>query len=171
MSNKIKEKFAAVVLLLMLSLASLITLNNCKDKTENVYGDNFVTSMINYKKLPLVEGTLNGQSAYFILDTGATISILDSEQLKNYKVVNKGLSEDYVVGYGGVDSESYELDNVNILIGKDVSLTERFQGKNIKTIVNTVKTFSGKKIVGIIGNNNISSNKLILDFNKGTITK
>lgn len=171
MTKKTKEKLMTIFLLLIAPTMLLMNLGNCKEKSDTLHGENFITNIVDYKRLPLVEGTLNGQTVYFILDTGATVSILDNEQLKNYNVINKGLSEDYVVGYGGVDSESYELGNVNILVGKNLSLTEPFQGKNIKTIVSTVRSFSGKKIVGIIGNNNISSNKLILDFNKGIITK
>lgn len=129
--------------------------------------DGFVANITNTSTIPIVKGTLNNKPAYFILDTGASISILDTKQIKSYGVnaVGEGV---LVIGYGGADSPTFELEFVNVHMGT-LSLNADFHGKDISNIVSVVKKISGKNIVGIIGNNNISRSRLVLDFNKNLV--
>ena len=143
-----------------------VTMNRCTKEDP----DNLVTRMIDYSKIPMVKATINGREALFLLDTGATISIIDINQIAQYNIRNTGISEMSVAGYGGVDVISYDLDKPQIKMGT-VYLSEEFHGKDIKTIVEVIRKGTGKKVLGIIGNNNISTSRLILNFKDGTITR
>lgn len=150
-----------------LLILSLLLFNvQCEKKSDPLA----ITKMLDYNFIPIVEGTLNGHKCYFLLDTGASISILDINQTKNYNV-RKFVGDDVgVVGYGGVTMVNYDLENYSIYLG-NVKLTEDFQGKDIGTIVKTISKQTNYKIVGIIGNNNIATNDFILNFKTGEIIK
>ena len=158
------KKIKIITLLLLSSL--LIT---CKKEDMPVDGK-YVASIADVEFLPIVKGTVNGKAAYFILDSGASVSILDYNQLSDYNIKSVGVSDVGVVGYGGSDFKSYDIDNPTIFMGNE-RMGQDFNARDIKTIVNTVSKNSKYKIIGIIGNNNISSSKLILDFKNNKITK
>lgn len=153
----------------LLMLVGLMTLTVTQCKEESLQ-DGVVAKMIDYKFIPIVQGTLNGNRAYFLLDTGASISIIDIQQAKKYGVRTTESDGAGVVGYGGVTMLNYDLSNCDIYLGK-TRLGNEFNGKDIDIIVKTINKHSGYQIVGIIGNNNIAPNKFVLNFGSGYITK
>lgn len=161
------KKLLPLGLVVILTVILSTFLLTCEKKSND---PNIQTHMIDYRKIPLVEGTLNGRKALFILDTGATISIIDINQIKEYNIQNTGTSEGTVVGYGGTDDMTYDLKNVDVKVGK-IDFMVSFQGKNIANIVRVIKKYNNRQIVGIIGNDNISDRNLILNFRTGEITK
>ena len=170
----IKRNLGTLIVTLFWIIVLCFVLIKCK-KDEPIVQSNTiaveqVTKIIDYKFLPIIEGKLNGKIAYFLLDTGASISVIDKNQFEKYGVIEVGKSDTGVVGYGGTDSELNILENVNVYVG-NTNLTGEFHGKNIKTIVQTINKSSGYKVVGILGNNNISTNRWILDFKNGNILK
>lgn len=165
--NKIWTLGLLFGLLITVSLISV----KCKKDEPIPVGETIVSKMVDRNKIPLVQATLNGKPALFILDTGATISIIDINQTDDFGIINEGESEGTtVVGYGGSENRTYDLRNVNVRTG-DTKFMVGFQGKDIKTIVDVVKKYNNRKIVGIIGNDNISDRNLILNFRTGNITK
>ena len=120
--------------------------------------------------LPIVEGTLNGKRALFLLDTGASVSILDLKSATNYNV-RIGTTEDMGIGgYGGVTSDINSLSNVDLRLGAE-KMKDKFSGKDIQYLVQAIRKNTGYTIVGIIGNNNITESRLILDFENNVILK
>ena len=152
---------------LIIVIATLVGMfvGSCK-KDEPTPG--LVTKIDDFRRLPIVKGTLNGQKANFILDTGATISVIDLNQLSKYKVRNGGPMDDVVIGYGGTVSSKVYLNNVEVKLG-DLVLSSEFQGQDIGQLLGVIEEQTGTKLVGIIGNNNISKSKLTLDFKRGEV--
>lgn len=148
----------------------LLIPNSCK-KEINVSND-FIYShkIIQREFLPIVEGNLNGRKANFLLDTGASISILDLKEAKKYGVVVGGTIDMNVGGYGGVTNDLNSLTNVNLFLGSE-QMKDKFDGKDIEYLIKAIKSNTGVSIIGIIGNNNITSSNLILDFETNNLLK
>lgn len=127
-----------------------------------------VTSLLDFSHVPIIAGTLNGKKAYFMLDTGASISVLDTNQAKDYMFSIIGDSGVEITGIGSNRSESKEIGKSLIKVGEK-TLTEEFIGKDLRDVVRAVSSGSGYNIVGIIGTNNIWRNNWVLDFKRGKI--
>ena len=155
---------------LIVSTLLILLMIGCK-KEENVSND-FVYKhkFIQRDFLPIVSGTLNGGEVNFLLDTGASISILDIQEATKHGV-RKGQTSDLEIGgYGGVTSDILELKNVSVKLGNE-NMTQDFKGKDIQYLIKGIRGATGLSIVGIIGNDNISSSNLILDFETNNILK
>jgi hypothetical protein len=112
-------------------------------------------------KVPIIEGILNGKKAYFIVDSGASISILDVNQSKEYFFDCLDL-ESTVLGFGG-KSTYYTLSNVNVDLKLIPTITE-FKGNDLKLLVKTIDKHSGVKIVGILGSDIFKKNGIQIDY-------
>lgn len=155
---------------LIVTTLLILLMIGCK-KEENVSND-FVYKheFVQRDFLPIVAGTLNGSKVYFLLDTGASISILDLKQSSRFGV-KQGLLEDLQIGgYGGVTSNITRLENVDIRLGTEI-MTQDFKGKDIQYLIKAIYQNTGVSILGIIGNDNISNSNLILDFETNNILK
>lgn len=155
--------------LFLLGLISF-SLISCK-KELNVSNDfTYSHKFVERDFLPIVKGTLNGKKAYFLLDTGASVSILDLKKSSEYGV-GIGNTEDIgVAGYGGATSDITELTNVDLRFGTE-RMKDKFSGKDIGYLIEVIRKNTGFEIVGIVGNNNITTSKLILDFENNVILK
>lgn len=150
----------------------LISLSLVACKKEVVVSNDFVYShkILQRDFLPIVEGTLNDKTAYFLLDTGASLSILDLKKSSEYGVKIGNTEDVGIGGYGGVTSDINELQNVNLRLGTEY-MDGKFSGKDIQYLIRGVRDNTGFEIVGIIGNNNIAGSNLILDFENDVILK
>jgi predicted aspartyl protease len=72
-----------------------------------IAGESFAqdtTAIMVIKNIPIIKGTINGKAAYFVVDTGASITILNGALARaySYKVVdNRYLERCRIVGLGG----------------------------------------------------------------------
>lgn len=117
-------------------------------------------------KVPLVQTNLNNKSCYLMIDTGASISILDINQKKdyNFKVLK---NSNFVLGVGG-KSNYYNLENVILKLDTTFYNTD-FKGNDMSVLVNTIKLNTGIKIVGILGSDFFKQNEVIIDYSTNTI--
>lgn len=154
-----------VIILLTITLGVII---GCKKEVSNdfIYRHEFVQR----DYLPMVEGTLNGKKAYFLLDTGASVSILDLKASSMYGVNDLGEDDIPISGYGGTSTGVSRLSNVDVKLG-NLKSVDKFLGKDIGYLIKTIKNATGYQIVGIIGNNNIAGDNMILDFENNMILK
>lgn len=127
-----------------------------------------VTKLLDSSHVPIIEGVLNGKKAYFMLDTGASISVLDTNQSKDYMFSIIGDSDVEITGIGSNRSESKEIGKSLVKVGES-TLKETFIGKDLRDVVRAVSSGSGYNIVGIIGTNNIWRNSWVLDFKRSKI--
>ena len=112
-------------------------------------------------KVPIIEGILNGKKAYFIVDSGASISILDINQSREYSFNCLDL-ENTVVGFGG-KSTYYTLSNVNVDL-KLIPTISEFKGNDLKLLVKTIDKHTNVKIVGILGSDIFKKNEIQIDY-------
>ncbi|MBX2842302.1 MAG: retroviral-like aspartic protease family protein [Flammeovirgaceae bacterium] len=124
------------------------------------------TKILNKTGMPIIEGTLNGKKAYFLLDTGSSLSLLNSLDAKKYGFrlwKQKSIS---ISGIGGRGSKLWEVIHADIKIGN----------KNIKGMINAlnisgIEQFLRKKtkyrISGIIGSDVMQYHGFVVDYTEG----
>lgn len=117
-------------------------------------------------KVPIIKASLNNKPCYLMVDTGASISILDITQTKsyNFKVFNVA---NEVLGIGG-KSKYFGLSNVNVQLDS-INLSDSFHGGDLSFLVKTIELNSGFKIVGIIGSDVFKAQGFKIDYYTNSI--
>ena len=136
--------------------------------SDHNFKDGKVT-FVSVEKTPIVKGTLNGKEAYFIIDSGASISVLDDNQADDY-LFTLGYSEGDISGYGG-QSSPRSTSEVDINIG-GVDFSFRlglYRSQDIQNVVDAIKENGGIEIVGIIGSNVMKDLGIIIDYSSNAL--
>lgn len=95
----------------------------------------------------VVEGKVNGKQAFFLVDTGASVGLMDYAQRKEYKIEAGNRYHGTLVGAGG------ELRNVRVsgtfadVGGRTIP---QFLLADISHVVNSIRRETGLEILGII---------------------
>lgn len=122
------------------------------------------------EKIPVVKGTLNNKTVYYIIDSGASLSVLDETQSKTY---GYGIFDNPEygngVGYGGV-ARFKEAVGVDAYIG-GIKINTVFRAQNLSLLVEAIQRQNGIKIVGIVGCDWLKDNEVIIDFKDNTLRK
>lgn len=95
----------------------------------------------------IVEGTLNDKVAYFLIDTGASVGLIDDTQVKKY---NLSVGRKYggtLVGAGGT---MYDVRYCNTFANVGGKTIPQFLLTDIEGVVKSIKHETGIEIVGII---------------------
>jgi|GEM_PF-1715771 len=112
---------------------------------------------------PIVECTLNSKKAYFLIDTGSTITVLDLSQKKGYGFfTHKRLSKE-LYGFGGKHLGVWSVLDVNLKIGGRFVATP-FLGVSLSQLKESISKRTGYTITGIIGSDVIRDYGIIIDF-------
>ena len=95
----------------------------------------------------IIEGQVNGKSAYFLIDTGASVGLIDKEKKKKY-----GLKEGFsyhgtLIGAGGEMKDVKHCDTFVEFEGKTIP---QFLLADISNVVKSIKRETGIAILGII---------------------
>jgi hypothetical protein len=151
----------------LLFLLNCMLISNVYQKTEPTNFSGGQVLFVTVDKVPVVKGTLNGKEAYFIIDSGASISILDRAQVGKYKFQIGDTMNGSISGYGG-ESSPNEANNINLIIG-DVKFDGKYRTQDISNIVSSIQSSSGIKIVGIIGSNVMKKKGIIIDYDNNSL--
>lgn len=113
-------------------------------------------------ELPVVTFYNEGKKFNFLLDTGATLSVIDSNILNNFpheKKENTGV-------IFGMEGNKIDVSYINAsLMYRDKIYEEEFQVVDMAAPFNEVKAESGVTLSGILGNSFFKKYQYILDFN------
>ncbi len=149
----------------ILLLFLLISCNGSTEEPKFIDGKVKFTSV---NKIPVIEGKLNGKKAFFILDTGASLSVLDEKQSKEYGFSTTDLDSDtHISGYGG-NTSMKEAVSENVNVG-GVDFNGNYYSQDISNIVNVIRANEGVKISGIIGCDILKTKGAIIDLSENTI--
>lgn len=114
----------------------------------------------------IVEGQVNGKAAHFLIDTGATVGLMDYDQRKDYDLAVGSRYHGTLVGAGG------ELKNVKVcntfleLEGKSIP---QFLLADIGHVVKSIKRETGIGILGIISLSQMKMVGIQIDANDNMI--
>ena len=139
---------------------------SCNAQENSFEGDGKV-DFIAVSKVPVVEGTINGKQAFFIVDSGASLSVLDDNQ-SDYFEFSTSKSNIAAAGYGGVASFGNASD-VKLTVGGKRFNTD-FKSQDLSKIVDLIRENDGVEISGIIGSDIMKDYHFIIDYADLTIS-
>ena len=118
-------------------------------------------------KRPIIEVTINGRKAYMLVDTGASIGVIDSLRLDEYGVGMGSSLGGTVTGVGGSQEEVRHTKNCTVDVG-GVKLYQ-FVTFNLSSVASSIERETGIKISGIIGTTQIKMSEMKIDLDNGYI--
>lgn len=95
----------------------------------------------------IIEGQVNGKAAYFLVDTGASVAIMDDNQRRDYDLVEGREFPSKVLGVGG---EMKDVHFCNTLVDFHGKMIPQFLLGDISGVVKSIMRETGLKILGII---------------------
>lgn len=99
------------------------------------------------EKRLIIEGIVNGKTANFLLDTGASVGLIDDTKVKKYDLAAGKRFNGTLVGAGG---EMRNIRHCNTFVnvgGRDIP---QFLIADIESVVKSIKKETGLEILGII---------------------
>lgn len=104
------------------------------------------TKSISEKRL-IVEGRVNGMAAYFLIDTGASVGLMDDNQVRDYDLVKGRRYNGTLIGAGG---EMRGVRHCNTFVELEGKTIPQFLLADISGVVDSIRRETGIEILGII---------------------
>lgn len=114
----------------------------------------------------IVNGLVNGKTACFLVDTGASVGLMDDNQAKDYELVIGKRFHSTLVGAGG---EMRNVRHCNTFAEVGGKTIPQFLLADISEVVRSIKKETGVKILGIIGLSQMSLAGVNIDVNSNEI--
>ena len=95
----------------------------------------------------IIEGIVNGKSANFLIDTGASVGLIDDTQVKRYGLSDGKRFNGTLVGAGG---EMCNIKHCNTFVEVGGKSIPQFLIADIEGVVKSIERETGIKILGII---------------------
>lgn len=95
----------------------------------------------------IIEGQVNGKSAYFLIDTGASVGLISKHAEKEYKLKKGWKYGGTLIGAGGEIKNVYHCDTPANFEGR---LIPQFLFADIDNVIKSIKRETGIEILGII---------------------
>lgn len=99
------------------------------------------------EKRLIVEGSVNGKAACFLIDTGASVGMMDYDQRKDYDLVVGNRFNGTIVGAGG---EMRNVRHCHTFVDLKGKLIPQFLLTDISQVVESIHRETGIEILGII---------------------
>lgn len=153
----------------LLILIGIVTVFCCCTAPAKLEDSNSVTFKT-IKKIPVVEGKINGKRALFIVDTGASVSILNESLSKRFgfKYLSAP-STQRVLGLGGQASMKIAF-NCDVEFGNIRLNGVRFHSKPLGEVLSAIRENEEIEIAGIIGGNIIQQYGITINYRNSTIS-
>lgn len=110
-----------------------------------------------------LSGLLNGVQGNFILDTGATGTVVDIKMKDKFNMQTK-LSDREAAGAGGSNMQMEASSKNNLTIGKLDLKSINLMLMSLDHVNKAFERFGLKKVDGVIGADILTSNKAIIDY-------
>lgn len=154
--------------LVILAIYALFSCNrpDCPDQVVSSGDTVKVIKFMSANKIPVIEGKINGKRAYFIVDSGASVSVLDIAQDDYYNFNSMPLDEE-AAGYGGV-VKFYQVIAVRVAVGPSIVRTQ-FRSQDLSSIVELIRQHEGVRISGILGSDVWKDLDALIDYKNRSI--
>lgn len=115
----------------------------------------------------IIPVNINGKEANMLVDTGASVGIVDIDCRKKYEFDLGSELGSTIVGVGGESMQAYHTKNLDMDI-QGVKLYQ-FVAMNIDSVKNSIRRETGITINGIIGLTQIKMSEMKIDADNGVI--
>lgn len=119
--------------------------------------------------IPVVEGKINGKKAFFIIDTGASVSILDESVAEHFGFRLLYSSEQQIIGFTGLASIS-PVKNCIVELGVLTIRNVAFKTLDLNPLAKVVRQHENIEIAGILGADFFSRYCIKIDFRRNLIS-
>lgn len=99
------------------------------------------------EKRIIIEVKVNDKSALMLVDTGATVGIIDSKQRKDFNLI---VGKDYPGTLVGAGGEMHNIKYCNTMAEFEGKLIPQFLLTDLSHVVKSIKKETGLEILGII---------------------
>lgn len=99
------------------------------------------------EKRLIAKCTVNGKKANFLIDTGASVGLIDKGKVKSYGLVRGRTYPGTIIGAGGEIDDVYYCNTFANLEGKDIP---QFLLADISAVRRSIERETGIEILGII---------------------
>ena len=113
------------------------------------------------EKRLIIEGIVNGKAAYFLLDSGASVGLLDDNQRRDYDLVKGRRYSGTLVGAGGEISARH----CDTFVEFEGKVIPQFLLADISGVVSSIKRETGIEILGIISLSQMGMIGMNIDIN------
>ncbi|MEM6261928.1 MAG: hypothetical protein AAGI38_05435 [Bacteroidota bacterium] len=123
--------------------------------------------IVNLTSKPIVAASLNGTKAYFIVDTGSGITLLNKNDKATYefKTTSSPLFEQHAIDLKGNTTELLDAHKVNLMVG-NTQIKTHFMSCDMDRVVASVKRRTGYTVQGIIGSDVMKKYRVMIDYEK-----
>lgn len=137
--------------------------------TEKAVGEDYhVPFQMIGSSIPVIKVTLNEKNAWFIIDTGASATIINAALTKYFGITPHSKQQGELYGLGGTTSfESYLC---RIRIGRVTINHPALKSKNLDAFFNHISFAENFEIAGILGSDILSRYKFIINYSNRTLS-
>jgi len=122
---------------------------------------------LNKTKLPIIPVEIGSKYLCFIIDTGSTCSLIDSNVVEYFKDIVTPVDDYYI---SGIDGIKQKVDVVILPFSFEERLYKpKFCVKPLFEAFKDIEVESGIQVHGLLGTDFLLENKWIVDFNELTI--
>jgi hypothetical protein len=155
-------KTLAFLLILTWLVSPIKTMANNLSETRTV-------EIISMEKVPIVSCTINGKTAFFILDSGSDVSSLQHSEAEYFQFDCKKRAHKSITGASGGKQPLYEVSQVDLHIGQQ-SLQTQFYATDLSAIAKSLFLSVGFEISGIIGMDLMKKYGFEIDYRSSKLT-
>ena len=150
--------FLIILILIVISAIIINGVEDCNRKDAMSFRE-----AMDLTSLPIVTFYQGDKKFNFLLDTGATLSVINQAVLESITYTTTDRAGELF----GVDGVKREVSYTSInLTYKNKEYTEEFQVLDMQEAIDQVKAESGVNMVGIIGSEFFRKYKYVLDFDE-----
>ncbi len=143
----------------------VVLLTSCHPVTRTTESINFLS----VAQIPVIEGRINGKTAYFIVDTGASCSILNESVARHFGFKTMVALDEHLMGLNGAARIKTAF-NYAIELGPLRIKSLVFRTRRIDELVDVIKNNDRVSIAGIIGADVLKKYQMSIDFRTNKIS-
>lgn len=118
------------------------------------------------EKRLIIEGKVNDKTAYFLVDTGASVGLISKHAEKEYKLSKGRKYSGTLIGAGGEIKNVHHCDTSAIFQGREIP---QFLFADIDNVIKSIKRETGIEILGIVSLKQMSIIGLNIDVNSNEV--
>lgn len=154
--------FDILFIIILVSACAILAHFVCDKRKPNLNKMSFRETM-DLCDLPIVTFLNNGNKFNFLLDTGASKSVINTEVLQSMSYKEANISGNVY----GLDGKKYETSYVNVFLNyRGREYEEEFQVLDMSAPFGNLKSDFGIKVHGILSSSFFEKYRYILDYNE-----